>query len=120
MPPRGVARFRAYSSLFALLASFGCASTGEHPQRQLDQAFAQIQVHEASVEYNFTRVNRGQHDCRQTCEDSGAGQRSGRALCELAERIGDADARLRCARAKTTTDATAMKAANRCQCLPPD
>jgi len=118
MPPRGVTRFHAYSSLFALVASFGCASAGEQPQ--LDHAFAQIQVHEASIEHGLARVSGGQGSCRQTCEDSSAGQRSARTLCELAERIRDADARLRCARAKTTTDATAMRAAKRCQCLHPD
>jgi hypothetical protein len=117
---RRVARFRAYSSLFALLASFGCASTGERSQPRLDQAFAQIQVSEAAVERSFASVSRGQDDCRRTCEDSDAGQRSGREICELAERIADADARLRCTRAKTMTDAIAMRAANRCQCLHPD
>jgi hypothetical protein len=118
MLPRGVARFRAYSSLFVLLASFSCASAGEQPQ--LDQAFAQIQVHEASIEHSFVRVSGGEDGCSQTCEDSSRGQRSTRALCDLAERIGDADAQLRCSRAKTTTDATAMRAAKRCQCQHPD
>jgi hypothetical protein len=118
MPSRGVARFRAYSSLFALVASFGCASAGERPQ--LDRAFAQIQVHEASIAHSFERVSGAEDDCSQTCEDSSAGRRSARALCELAERIDDADAQLRCARAKTTTDATAIRAAKRCHCLHPD
>jgi hypothetical protein len=120
MPRRDVAGFRAYSSLLSLLAAFGCASAGEHGQLQLDQAFAQIQIHEASVEHSFLRVSSGQDDCRQTCENSSASQRAAGALCELAESIHDADAQLRCARAKTTTDATAMRAAKRCQCLHPD
>jgi hypothetical protein len=118
MPPRGVPRFRVYSSLYVLVASFGCASAPERPQ--LDQAFAEIQVHEASIEHSFARVSGGQDDCSQTCEDCSAGRHSARALCELAERIDDADARLRCARAKTTTDATAKRAAKRCHCLDPE
>ncbi len=68
----------------------------------LDQAFAQIQRHEAAIVEQQLRASRPELEQASAQRIAEAAQREAGALCRLAREVGDRDALTRCARAERT------------------
>jgi hypothetical protein len=98
----------------------GCGGSSAPAQREVDRAFAAIQVHEAAIERErgVAEASRGTtaRDCAQTCAASDRARIEQQGLCELARELEDADARLRCERARRIVGSLVQHASSRCRC----
>ena len=99
---------RLWGGLALLGGSIHCASS-EAPRMTLDQAFAQIQRHEAAIAERQLRASRPDLEdaCARKLGDEAL--REAAALCKVAREVGDRDALTRCAQAERTARGVAAR-----------
>jgi hypothetical protein len=114
--PRFGAETRRAGTLSLAVALFACAGTQRAPQHRVDDAFARIQVHEASIERARLEVNREGASCEQVCAALVSARRAQAELCGIAREIADPDALARCGHAERATDSLDEQSTRRCAC----
>jgi hypothetical protein len=113
---RNASRGAVLLALTAIGSSYGCAGSTASRQMELDRAFAEIQVHEASIERNRVVVARQAPNCPRSCEASASASGHEQQLCALARQLADADASSRCEQARRVARAIELRAASACGC----
>jgi hypothetical protein len=96
--------------LVLLSTQWHCASS-EAPRMSLDQAFAQIQRHEAAIAEQQLRAARPDLEAEDARVLAGEAQREAAALCRIAREVGDRDALTRCADAERAVQGIADRGA---------
>ena len=100
-------------AVWACLA--GC-SPGRPPATDVDRAYADIQVYEARLDRARHALDEGDEACPRPCGIALQACDQSRALCDLAQRVGEEDALVRCERARLACRRVKVGALTACRC----
>ena len=102
------------SILVFLLGVLGCGAPAPRPATHAD--FEAIQRQETDLVTARERAFDDAAPCAERCRNATDAARAAARVCEIAERVDDADAQARCVDARASAQASARASDANCQC----